>query len=128
MLPVTPRISARPPSATDSVLGGVLVLEAIPHLGVGDLLQRHAGGLLVLGVELRLRAAVELAGPLGGEHDEQIAIGYLVERALQGGERHQSGTSTSGKRMVRRLVRWRSPWMMVASWSTASLTSRLMIR
>src|SRR5258706_15809713 len=114
MLPVTPRISSRPPSATDSVLGGVLVLEAIPHLGVGDLLQRHAGGLLVLGVELRLRAAVELAGPRRGVHDEQIAFGYLGERAPQGGEGGQSGTSTSGKRMVRRLLRWRAPWMIVA--------------
>ena len=85
MLPVTPRISSRPPSAIASVLGGVLVPEAIAHLGVGDLLQGHAGGLLVLGLELRLRAAVELSRPLGGEHDEQIAIGYLVERALQEG-------------------------------------------
>src|SRR5688500_4195038 len=128
MLPVTPRMSSRPPSATTSVLGGVLVLEAIAYLGVGDLLQRHAGRLLVLGFELRLRAAVELARPLGSEHDEQIAIGHLVERPLQGRERHQSGTSTSGNRMVSRLVRQRSAWMMVASWSTASFTSRLMIR
>src|SRR4029453_9669702 len=128
MLPVTPRISSRPPSAIASVLGGVLVLEAVAHLGVGHLLPGPAGGVFLLGVSLRVRAAVELSGPLGGEHDEQIAIGYLVERALQGRERHQSGTSTSGNRMVRRLVRQRSAWMMVASWSTASFTSRLMIR
>src|SRR4029453_13251641 len=98
MLPVTPRISSRPPSAIASVLGGVLVLEAVAPLGVRDLPQGHSGGLLVLGLELRLRAAVELSGPLGGEHDEQIAIGYLVERALQGRERNQWGTSTAGNR------------------------------
>src|SRR4026208_957136 len=115
MLPVTPRISSRPPSAMASVLGSVLVLEAIADLGVGDLLQRHAGGLLVLGLDLRLRAAGELPRPLGGGPAEKIAIGYLVERALQRRERHQSGTSTSGNRMVRRLVRQRSAWMMVAS-------------
>src|SRR4026207_599550 len=114
MLPVTPRISSRPPSAMASVLGSVLVLEAIADLGVGDLLQRHAGGVLVLGLDLRLGAAGGLPRPLGGEHDEQIAIGYLVERALQRRERHQSGTSTSGNRMVRRLGRQAPASGMVA--------------
>src|SRR5262249_32314077 len=60
MLPVTPRISSLPRSATGSALGGVVVLEAVAHLGVGDLLQGDAGGLLVPAFQLRLRAAVEL--------------------------------------------------------------------
>src|SRR5215475_8571659 len=96
MLPVTPRISSLPRSATGSALGGVVVLETVAHFGVGDLLQGDAGGLLVPAFQLRLRPAVELPRPLGREHDEQVAVGDLVEGALEGRERHQLGTSTSG--------------------------------
>jgi hypothetical protein len=95
---------------------------------LSDLFERGAGGLLVARVHLGLGAPVELAGPLGGEHHEHVAIGDVVERLLERWERHHAGTSMSGKRRVNRLVRHRSAWMMVASWSTASFTSRLMIR
>ena len=73
------------------------------------------------------RAAVELTRALGGQDDQQVAVGHLLEGLLQGWE-HHSGTSTSGNLRVRRPVRQRSAWMMAASWSEASFTSRLMMR
>src|SRR5262245_16957141 len=131
MLPQTPRISSRPAAATAdprSGAGGVVVLQAIGDLGLGDLLERPARGLAVLHLDLASRPAVELARPLGGEHDEQVAVGHLFQRLLERGECHHSGTSTSGNLRVSRLVRQRSARMIVASWSTASFTSRLMMR
>src|SRR5262249_38057287 len=111
-----------------SPLAGVLVLHAVADLAVGDLLERDARRLFLLGLDLRRRAPIELTGALGGEDDEQVTVGHLLQRLPQRRERHQSGTSMSGNLSVSRLVRQRSPWMMVASRSTASFTSRLMIR
>src|SRR3989304_5102965 len=90
--------------------------------------ERDGGGLLVPGLDLGRGAAVQLARALGGQDDQQVAVRDLVEGLLQGWERHHSGTSTSGNLSVSRLVRQRSAWVIVASWSTASFTSRLMIR
>src|SRR5216683_1042348 len=109
-------------------LWGVFFLYPVADAGFGDLFERGAGGLLVPGVDLGLGAPVELAGALGGEHHQHVTIGHVVEGLFEGWERHHAGTSMSGKRRVNRLVRQRSAWMMVASWSTASFTSRLMIR
>src|SRR4029453_2256971 len=109
-------------------LWGVVFLDSVADAGFGDLFERGAGGLLVPRVDLRLGAAVQLTGALGGQDDEHVAVGDIVEGLLERWERHHAGTSMSGKRRVNRLVRQRSAWMMVASWSTASFTSRLMIR
>src|SRR5689334_5768774 len=106
----------------------VLFLYAVADAGLGDLFERGARGLLVPGVDLGLGATVQLTGALGREHHEHVAVGHVVEGLLERWERHHAGTSMSGKRRVNRLVRQRSAWMMVASWSTASFTSRLMIR
>src|SRR5262245_43141098 len=122
MLPVTPRINSLPARLTRgslggraSALGGVVVLHAVPHLALGDLFQRDARGLGVLArLDLVLRATVQLTSALGGEDDEQVAVGHLLERLFQRRE-HHSGTSTSGNLRVRRLVRQRSTWMMAAS-------------
>src|SRR5215475_8507419 len=113
---------------TRSVLGRVVVLHAIAHLALCDLLERDAGrlGVLLL-LDLVLCAAVELTRALGGQDDEQVAVGHLLEGLLQGRE-HHSGTSMSGNLSLRRPVRQRSAWMMAASWSEASFTSRLMMR
>src|SRR2546428_3454029 len=121
MLPVTPRISSLPARLIAGLtLGGVVVLHAVAHLAMGDLFEGHARGLGVLThLHLILGAAVQLAGALGGEDDEQVAVGYFLQRLLQGRE-HHSGTSTSGNLRVRRLVRERSAWMIVPNWSTAS--------
>src|SRR5262249_55903815 len=99
------------------------------HLALGDLLERHARRLGVLPrLDLVLRAAIQLARALGGQNHQQVTVGHLLQRFLQGGKRHHCGTSTSGNLSVRRVVRQRSAWMIVASWSTASFTSRLMIK
>src|SRR5215467_5089333 len=132
MLPVTPRTSSLPARLIrrlGSGLGRVLFLHTEPHTALCDLFERHTGGLgVLLRLDLVLRAAVELARAFGRQDDEQITVGHLFQRLLQRGKRHHSGTSTSGNFRVRRLVRQRSAWMIVASWSTASFTSRLMIR
>src|SRR2546428_1895561 len=127
MDPVTPRISSRPSSMLP-LRGLAFFFDAVLDLGGGDLLQGRAGGLLVLGVDARDRAAVELAGPLGREHHQQVTVRDLVERVFQRGERHQFGTSRSGKVRARRATRQRSAWMMDSSWSIASFTSRFTIR
>src|SRR6266850_4936767 len=106
----------------------VLFLDPITDSGLGDLLEGVAGRLLVTALDLGLGAAVELARALGREHDQHVAVGDVVQGLFQRWERHQAGTSMSGNLRVSRLVRQRSAWMMVASWSTASFTSRLMIR
>src|SRR2546430_7401627 len=129
MDPVTPRISSRPSSVLISPLGRLaLFLHAVLDLGGGDLLQGGARRFLVLGVDARRGAPVELAGPLGRQHDEQITVRDLVERVFQRRERHQFGTSRSGKVRARRATRQRSAWMMDSSWSMASFTSRFTIR
>src|SRR5262245_45270451 len=100
---------------TRSVLGRVVVLHAIAHLALGDLLQGDARRLRVMFLlDLVLRTPVELTRALGGQDDEQVAVGHLLEGLLQGRE-HHSGTSTSGNLIVRRPVRQRSAWMMAAS-------------
>src|SRR5688572_22365703 len=106
----------------------VRVLHAVLDLGGGDLLQRRAGGLLVLALDAWRGAAIELPRALGGQHHEQVAVGHLVERGFQRGERHQLGTSRSGNVTPRRVVRQRSAWMTAMSWSIASFTSRLTMR
>src|SRR5262245_40097350 len=131
MLPLTQRMISLPARdmAIRSALRRLVVLHPVADLPLGDLLQGAARPLVVLPrLHLVLRPAVELPRPLGREHDEQVAVGHLFEGLLERGERHHSGTSTSGSLRVSRLVRHRSAWMMVASWSTASFTSRLMIR
>src|SRR5262245_35571639 len=128
MLPETPRISSRPARDIRSSAGGVVFLQAEAELGLRDLLERPARRFLVLDVDLRLRASVELAGPLGRQDDQEITVRHLLQRLFQRRERHWRGTSMSGSLSVRRLVRQRSAWMIVASWSTASFTSRLIIR
>src|SRR6267142_2534977 len=115
-----------PPVASD--FRRVLFLDPITDAGLGDLLEGVAGRLLVTALDLGLGAAVELARALGREHDQHVAVGDVVQGLFQRWERHQAGTSMSGNLRVSRLVRQRSAWMMVASWSTASFTSRLMIR
>src|SRR5262245_55580653 len=127
MLPVTPRISSLP-ARLISRLGRLLVLHAEAHLGLRDLLERAARGLGVPRLDLRRRAAIQLASALGREHDEEITVGHLVQGLLEGRKGHHSGTSRSGNLSVRRLVRHRSARMISASWSTASFTSRLMIK
>src|SRR4029077_4871201 len=86
-----------------SELWGVFFLDSVADAGFGDLFERGAGGLLVPGVDLGLGAPVEVAGALGGEHHQHVAIGHVVERLLEGWERHHAGTSMSGKRRVNRL-------------------------
>src|SRR5919109_796283 len=103
------------------------VLHAVLDLGGGDLFERHAGRLLVPGLDAPGGAAVELPGPLGREHDEQVAVRDLVERLFERGERHQFGTSRSGNVRARRATRQRSAWMMDSSCSMASFTSRFTI-
>src|SRR6185503_892852 len=111
-----------------SDFGRVLFFDAVADARFGDLFEGVAGRLLVTALDLGLGAAVELARALGREHHEHVAVGDVVQGLFQRWERHQAGTSMSGNLRVSRLVRQRSAWMMVASWSTASFTSRLMIR
>src|SRR5688572_26321161 len=106
----------------------VFLFHPVADPGLGDLFEGVAGGLLVTALDLGLRAAIELPRALGREHHEHVAVGDVVQGLFQRRERHQAGTSMSGNLRVSRLVRQRSAWMMVASWSTASFTSRLMMR
>src|SRR5258706_12053724 len=122
-----PRHGPRTPAVASDVRA-VLSLDPMTDAGVGDLLEGVAGRLLVTALDLGLGAAVELARALRREHDQHVAVGDVVQGLFQRWERHQAGTSMSGNLRVSRLVRQRSAWMMVASWSTASFTSRLMIR
>src|SRR5437016_2582573 len=87
-------------------------LHAVPDLAVRDLLERRAGRFLVPRLDLGGGAAVELAGALGGEDDQQVTVRDLVERLVEGGKRHQVDTSRSGRARVSRLVRHRSAWMI----------------
>src|SRR5882724_10444428 len=82
------RAPALPPSAYHGLRLGRLLgfAHAVTHLGLRDLLEGGAGGLLPLRVDLGHGAAIELAGALGGEHHQEIAVRDLVERLLQGRE------------------------------------------
>src|SRR6266850_3238628 len=135
MLPVTPRISSLFWRVMRSVsfclvsdFRGVFFFYPVTDSGLGDLFEGVAGGLLVAALDLGLGAAVELPRALGREYHQHVTVGDVVQGLFQRWERHQAGTSMSGNLRVSRLVRQRSAWMMVASWSTASFTSRLMIR
>src|SRR5882724_9944696 len=135
MLPVTPRISSLFWRVMRSVsfclvsdFRGVFFFYPVADSRLGDLFEGVAGGLLVAALDLGLGAAVELPRALGREDHQHVTVGDVVQGLFQRWERHQAGTSMSGNLRVSRLVRQRSAWMMVASWSTASFTSRLMIR
>src|SRR5439155_702911 len=88
-------------------------------LGRRDLLERAARGLLVVALDARGRAAIELPRPLGREDDEQVTVRHLVECAFQRGERHHLDTSRSGKVRPSRAVRQRSAWMIEAKCTVA---------
>src|SRR5581483_3624124 len=97
MLPVTPRMSSRPASVTRrSAPGrglrrgrGRLLLALGVHLADDHLLERDARPLLPPGLDLGGGAPVELAAPLRGEDDEEVAVRDALEALLQRGERHE---------------------------------------
>src|SRR5690554_3690530 len=72
------------------------LLDRVHVVGVdaagGDLAQRHHGRLVVVlaVVELRLDAVRELAGALGGQHDELEAVVDDLEAILNGDAGHKS--------------------------------------
>src|SRR6266545_2908337 len=102
---------------------GVFFFDSVTDSRLGDFFEGVAGGFLVAALDLGLGAAVELPRALGREHHQHVTVGDVVQGLFQRWERHQAGTSMSGNLRVSRLVRQRSAWMMVASWSTASFTS-----
>src|SRR5437867_5678475 len=148
MLPVTPRITSwpastagasapRPPLALVGGDGRSLGLRLLRALGLdlafGDLVEGHRGPLLPLHLDLGGGSPVELAAPLGGEHDEQVAVADLLQGPLERRERHQAAppgrvlwappfSGRSGRFRVKRVVRQRSASMM--HWSCRTASSR----
>src|SRR5258705_8620531 len=106
----------------------VFFFDSVADSRLSDFFQGVAGGLLVAALDLGLCAAGELPRALCPEDHQHVTVGDVVQGLFQRWGRHPAGTSMSGNLRVSRLVRQRSAWMMVASWSTASFTSRLMIR
>src|SRR2546426_1807317 len=105
MLPVTPRITSWPASTAGASaprpplalvggggrsLGLRLLRALLLDLAFGDLVEGHRGPLLPLHLDLGGGSPVELAAPLGGEHDEQVAVADLLQGPLERRERHQA--------------------------------------